>query len=230
MIIYTLGGDIMKISNNLKENSIYLQKKDIEYLSKAFSINIVDDETLSEYKPNDFILIEGKEKVQIISSRDEILEFKDFLSMTKDQAQQRMDDAEQLYYIVRKQKSPVGEILRYRYVYESAVREFVEKEKGTLSFDVPLTLDMLNDYLFYDANKDYYAASTTIPSTYEIGRIDGDVVDINNPILEKFVKTEMTTASDLERKNITDSFYMTKVRNASKKKLYYTINHISRKK
>ena len=214
----------MKISNNLKENSVYLQKKDIEYLSKAFSINLVDDETLSEYKPSDFILIEGKEKVQIISSRDEILEFKDFLSMTKNQAQQRMDDAEQLYYIVRKQKSPVGEILRYRYVYESAVREFVEKEKGTLSFDVPLTLDMLNDYLFYGANKDYYAASTTIPSTYEIGRIDGNVVNTNDSKLKKFVRTEMTAATDLEKDSSIKETYLTKTMDASKKKLYYTIN------
>ena len=167
----------MKISKNLKENAVYLQKKDVIYLKHILSVSLVDDNKLKDYDLNDFILVEGEENVKLITSRDEILEFKDFLSMTKDQAEQRMDDAEQLLYIVKKKKSPINEILRYRYMYSSAVDEFLEKEREKLSFSVPLALDMLSDYLFYDNDGTYYAASTTLPSTYEIGRIDGDVVN-----------------------------------------------------
>ena len=218
----------MKISKNLKENAVYLQKKDIVYLNYTLSVPFVDDNKLKDYDLNDFILVEGEENVKLITSRDEILEFKDFLSMTKDQAEQRMDDAEQLLYIVKKKKAPINEVLRYRYMYNSAVDEFLEKERGTLSFSVPLTLDMLSNYLFYDNDGTYYAASTTIPSTYEIGRIDGKKVDTDDSTLEKFVNVEMTTARDLE--NASNDSNITRTRNVSKKKLYYTINHISRKK
>ena len=214
----------MKISNNLKENTIYLQKKDILYLRNILSVPFVKDNKLEESNSNDFVLVEGEENVKLISSRDEILEFKDFLAMTKHQAEQRMDDAEQLLYIVKKKKAPISEVVRYRYGYESAVAEFLEKERGTLSFDVPLSLDMLSDYLFYDNDETYYAASTTMPSTYEIGRIDGDVVNIRDSKLEKFVRTEMTTATDLEKNSLTEETYLTKTRDASRKKLYYTIN------
>lgn len=214
----------MKISNNLKNDSIYVQKKDVVYLKNILSVFFVADEELKKYNKNDFILVEGEDNVKLISSRDEILEFKDFLSMTKSQAEQRMDDAEQLLYIVEKKKSPINEILRYRYMYKSAVDEFIEKEKGTLSFDVPLTLDMLNDYLFYENDGTYYAASTTIPSTYEIGRIDGDVVNTRDVKLQKFVEVEMTTASDITKDDVTSKTYLTKTRDASKKRLYYTIN------
>ena len=92
----------MKISKNLKENAVYLQKKDVIYLKHILSVSLVDDNKLKDYDLNDFILVEGEENVKLITSRDEILEFKDFLSMTKDQAEQRMDDAEQLLYIVKK--------------------------------------------------------------------------------------------------------------------------------
>lgn len=218
----------MKISKNLKENAVYLQKKDIVYLNYTLSVPFVDDNKLKDYDLNDFILVEGEENVKLITSRDEILEFKDFLSMTKDQAEQRMDDAEQLLYIVKKKKAPINEVLRYRYMYNSAVDEFLEKERGTLSFSVPLALDMLSNYLFYDNDGTYYAASTTIPSTYEVGRIDGKKVDTNDSTLEKFVNVEMTTARDLE--NASNDSNITRTRNVSKKKLYYTINHASRKK
>lgn len=218
----------MKISKNLKENAVYLQKKDIVYLNYTLSVPFVDDNKLKDYDLNDFILVEGEENVKLITSRDEILEFKDFLSMTKDQAEQRMDDAEQLLYIVKKKKAPINEVLRYRYMYNSAADEFLEKERGTLSFSVPLALDMLSNYLFYDNDGTYYAASTTIPSTYEIGRIDGEKVDTNDSTLEKFVNVEMTTAKDLE--NASNDSNITRTRSVSKKKLYYTINHANRKK
>ncbi len=214
----------MKISNNLKENSIYLQKKDILYLRNILSVPLVDNDKLEEYGSSDFILVEGEENVKLISSRDEILEFKDFLSMTKRQAEQRMNDAEQLLYIVKKKKASISEVLRYSYSYESAIDEFLEKERETLSFDVPLSLDMLNDYLFYDNDGTYYVASTTIPSTYEIGKIDGKVIDTSDSKLKKFVNTEMTTVSDLEKDYSAEETYLTKTRDASKKKLYYTIN------
>ena len=212
----------MKISKNLKENAVYLQKKDVIYLKQILSVSFVDDNKLKDYDLNDFILVEGVENVKLITSRDEILEFKDFLSMTRAQAEQRMDDAEQLLYIVKKKKSPINEILRYRYMYSSAVDEFLEKERGKLSFSVPLALDMLSNYLFYDNDGTYYAASTTIPSTYEVGRIDGKKVDTNDSTLEKFVNVEMTTARDLE--NSSNDSNITRTRNVSKKKLYYTIN------
>lgn len=212
----------MKISKNLKENAVYLQKKDVIYLKHILSVSFVDDNKLKDYDLNDFILVEGKENVKLITSRDEILEFKDFLSMTKRQAEQRMDDAEQLLYIVKKKKAHINEVLRYRYMYNSAVDEFLEKERGTLSFSVPLALDMLSNYLFYDNDGTYYAASTTIPSTYEVGRIDGKKVDTNDSTLEKFVNVEMTTARDLE--NSSNDSNITRTRNVSKKKLYYTIN------
>ncbi|MDD6418910.1 MAG: hypothetical protein PUF66_01980 [Clostridium sp.] len=212
----------MKISKNLKENAVYLQKKDVIYLKHILSVSFVDDNKLKDYDLNDFILVEGEENVKLITSRDEILEFKDFLSMTKRQAEQRMDDAEQLLYIVKKKKAHINEVLRYRYMYSSAVDEFLEKERGTLSFSVPLALDMLSNYLFYDNDGTYYAASTTLPSTYEIGRIDGKKVDTNDSTLEKFVNVEMTTARDLE--NSSNDSNITRTRNVSKKKLYYTIN------
>ncbi len=212
----------MKISKNLKENAVYLQKKDVIYLKHILSVSFVDDNKLKDYDLNDFILVEGEENVKLITSRDEILEFKDFLSMTKRQAEQRMDDAEQLLYIVKKKKAHINEVLRYRYMYNSAVDEFLEKERGTLSFSVPLALDMLSNYLFYDNDGTYYAASTTIPSTYEVGRIDGKKVDTNDSTLEKFVNVEMTTARDLE--NSSNDSNITRTRNVSKKKLYYTIN------
>lgn len=212
----------MKISKNLKENAVYLQKKDVIYLKHILSVSFVDDNKLKYYDLNDFILVEGEENVKLITSRDEILEFKDFLSMTKRQAEQRMDDAEQLLYIVKKKKAHINEVLRYRYMYNSAVDEFLEKERGTLSFSVPLALDMLSNYLFYDNDGTYYAASTTIPSTYEVGRIDGKKVDTNDSTLEKFVNVEMTTARDLE--NSSNDSNITRTRNVSKKKLYYTIN------
>lgn len=212
----------MKISKNLKENAVYLQKKDVIYLKHILSVSFVDDNKLKDYDLNDFILVEGEENVKLITSRDEILEFKDFLSMTKRQAEQRMDDAEQLLYIVKKKKAHINEVLRYRYMYSSAVDEFLEKERGTLSFSVPLALDMLSNYLFYDNDGTYYAASTTIPSTYEVGRIDGKKVDTNDSTLEKFVNVEMTTARDLE--NSSNDSNITRTRNVSKKKLYYTIN------
>lgn len=214
----------MKISNNLKEDSIYLQKKDILYLRNVLSVSLVDDDKLEELNSNDFVLIEGKENVRLISSRNEILEFKDFLSMTKRQAEQTMNDAEQLLYIIKKQKASISEVLRYSYSYESAVDEFLEKERGTLSFDVPLSLDMLNDYLFYDNDGTYYVASTTIPSTYEIGKIDGKVIDTSDSKLKKFVNTEMTTAADLEKDYSAEEIYLTKTKDVSRKKLYYTIN------
>ena len=212
----------MKISKNLKENAVYLQKKDVIYLKHILSVSFVDDNKLKDYDLNDFILVEGEENVKLITSRDEILEFKDFLSMTRAQAEQRMDDAEQLLYIVKKKKAHINEVLRYRYMYSSAVDEFLEKERGTLSFSVPLALDMLSNYLFYDNDGTYYAASTTIPSTYEVGRIDGKKVDTNDSTLEKFVNVEMTTARDLE--NSSNDSNITRTRNVSKKKLYYTIN------
>lgn len=212
----------MKISKNLKENAVYLQKKDVIYLKHILSVSFVDDNKLKDYDLNDFILVEGEENVKLITSRDEILEFKDFLSMTKRQAEQRMDDAEQLLYIVKKKKAHINEVLRYRYMYNSAVDEFLEKERGTLSFSVPLALDMLSNYLFYDNDGTYYAASTTLPSTYEVGRIDGKKVDTNDSTLEKFVNVEMTTARDLE--NSSNDSNITRTRNVSKKKLYYTIN------
>ncbi len=217
----------MKISNNLKNDSIYLQKKDIVYLERVFNTDFVSKEKIKDYKDNDFILIENKEKVDLIKSRDEILEFKKFLSMTRRQLEQRMDDAEQLKYIVEKKKAPESEILRYRYEYESALDEFLEKGRGALSFEVPLTLDMLSSYLFYETNDTYYTASTTIPSTYEVGRIDGKVVDTYDIVLKNFVGSSMTTASDIENKNTNDNLYLTKIKSVDKKKLYYTI---SRKK
>ena len=105
----------MKISNNLKNDSIYLQKKDILYLEKVFNTSFIPKDEEKDYKDNDFILIENKEKVDLIKSRDEILEFKKFLSMTREELEQRMDDAEQLKYIVEKKKAPESEILRYSY-------------------------------------------------------------------------------------------------------------------
>lgn len=214
----------MKISKNLKENAVYLQKKDIVYLNYTLSVSFVDDNKLKDYDLNDFILVEGEENVKLIASRDEILEFKDFLSMTRAQAEQRMDDAEQLLYIVKKKKAPMNEILRYRYMYKSAIDEFLEKGRGSLSFDVPLTLDMLNSYLFYETNDTYYTASTTMPSTYEVGRIDGKIVDTYDTVLKDFVRNSMITASDIESKNQNDELYLTKIKSADKKKLYYTIN------
>lgn len=214
----------MKISKGLKENSMYLQKKDIVYLDKVFNALFVDKDKMKEHDDNDFILVEGQEKISLIKSRSEILEFKDFLSMTRYQAEERMNDAEQLLYIVKRKKSSASEILRYEYSYKSAITEYLEKERGTLSFDVPLTLDMLNKYLFYNDNGTYYAASTTVPSTYEIGRIDGKVINTRDSKLEKFIDTEMTTAADLEKESLTDKTYLTKTRAVSRKKLYYTIN------
>ena len=214
----------MKISNNLKDNSIYLQKKDVIYLESVFNTSFFNHEDLSEYNDNDFVLIDGKEKVDLIKSRDEILEFKSFLSMTRRELEQRMDDAEQLKYIVEKKKAPESEILRYRYEYKSALDEFLEKGRGSLSFDVPLTLDMLNNYLFYKTNDTYYTASTTMPSTYEVGRIDGKIVDTYDTVLKDFVRNSMITASDIESKNENDELYLTKIKSADKKKLYYTIN------
>ena len=191
----------MKISNNLKNDSIYLQKKDILYLEKVFNTSFIPKDEEKDYKDNDFILIENKEKVDLIKSRDEILEFKKFLCMTREELEQRMDDAEQLKYIVEKKKAPESEILRYSYEYKSAIDEFLEKGRGSLSFDVPLTLDMLNSYLFYDTNDTYYTASTTMPSTYEVGRIDGKIVDTYDTVLKDFVRNSMITATDIERKN-----------------------------
>ncbi len=214
----------MKISNNLKNDSIYLQKKDILYLEKVFNTSFIPKDEEKDYKDNDFILIENKEKVDLIKSRDEILEFKKFLSMTREELEQRMDDAEQLKYIVEKKKAPESEILRYSYEYKSAIDEFLEKGRGSLSFDVPLTLDMLNSYLFYETNDTYYTASTTMPSTYEVGRIDGKIVDTYDTVLKDFVRNSMITASDIESKNQNDELYLTKIKSADNKKLYYTIN------
>ena len=144
--------------------------------------------------------------------------------MNKKQLEQRMDDAEQLKYIVEKKKAPESEIIRYRYEYRSSLDEFLEKSRGSLSFDVPLTLDMLNSYLFYETNDTYYTVSTTVPSTYEVGRIDGKVVDTYDTVLKDFVRSSMTTANDIENKNTNDNLYLTKIKSVDKKKLYYTIN------
>lgn len=214
----------MKISNNLKRNSIYLQKRDILYLNELLSTTIIDRESLEEYKPNDFILIEKGDITKLVESRDEILEFKDFLSMTLKEAEQRMDDAEQLLYIVKRKGNNPSEILRYSYAYSSAINEFIEKGRGTLSFAVPLTFDMLNDYLFYDSDGTYYASSTTMPHTYQIGKIDGEVINLRDNNLEKFIRSEMTTARDLDVNSSNDKAYLTKIRSNDQKKLYYTIN------
>ena len=64
----------MKITDNLKKDAIYIQKKDVLYLRDMFSLEFVTDELLNEKKINDFILVEGEDNVKIISSRDEILE------------------------------------------------------------------------------------------------------------------------------------------------------------
>ena len=199
----------MKISNYLKNDSIYLQKKDILYLEKVFNTSFIPKDEEKDYKDNDFILIENKEKVDLIKSRDEILEFKKFLSMTREELEQRMDDAEQLKYIVEKKKAPESEILRYSYEYKSAIDEFLEKGRGSLSFDVPLTLDMLNSYLFYETNDTYYTASTTMPSTYEVGRIDGKIVEIDREDLYYYNKGLIYSIIDV--KNL---------------KLYYLKNNI----
>ena len=207
----------------MKKNSIYLQKRDILYLKSVFSTDFVDEEELKKYSLNDFVLIEGADNIKLISSRDEILEFKDFLSMTKNQISQRLDDAEQLLYIVSKKRKSATDILKYNYIYSSAVSEFLEKERNSLSFNVPLTLDMLNSYLFYNANEDYYAGSTTFPHTYEVGRIDGKNLDVYDPKLQKFVAISIAKANNLE-KNSKDDTCLTRTESADEKKLYYTIN------
>lgn len=214
----------MKITDNLKKDAIYIQKNDVLYLRDMFSLEFVTDELLNEKKINDFILVEGEDNVKIISSRDEILEFKDFLSFSKKEMEQIMDDAEQLLYIISKSKTNSMEIARYRYAYDSAVLEFLEKERGSLSFEVPLSIDMLNNYLFYDSDGTYYASSTTLENTYQIGRIDGEKIDTRDNQLEKFVKVEMMTASDLTKDYITDKITTTKTKSADCKKLYYTLN------
>lgn len=214
----------MKITDNLKKDAIYIQKNDVLYLRDMFSLEFVTDELLNEKKINDFILVEGEDNVKIISSRDEILEFKDFLSFSKKEMEQIMDDAEQLLYIISKSKTNSMEIARYRYAYDSAVLEFLEKERGSLSFEVPLSIDMLNNYLFYDSDGTYYASSTTLENTYQIGRIDGGKIDTRDDQLEKFVKVEMMTASDLTKDYITDKITTTKTKSADCKKLYYTLN------
>ncbi len=214
----------MKITDNLKKDAIYIQKNDVLYLRDMFSLEFVTDELLNEKKINDFILVEGEDNVKIISSRDEILEFKDFLSFSKKEMEQIMDDAEQLLYIISKSKTNSMEIARYCYAYDSAVLEFLEKERGSLSFEVPLSIDMLNNYLFYDSDGTYYASSTTLENTYQIGRIDGEKIDTRDNQLEKFVKVEMMTASDLTKDYITDKITTTKTKSADCKKLYYTLN------
>ncbi len=214
----------MKITDSLKSDAIYIQKKDVLYLRDMFSLEFVTDELLNEKKIKDFILVEGEDNVKLISSRDEILEFKDFLSFSKKEIEQRMYDAEQLLYIVSKSKTNSMEIAKYRYAHDSAVLEFLEKERGSLSFEVPLSIDMLNNYLFYDSDGTYYASSTTLKNTYQIGRIDGEKIDTRNNQLEKFVKVEMMTASDLTKDYITDKITTTKTKSADCKKLYYTLN------
>ena len=214
----------MKITDNLKKDAIYIQKNDVLYLRDMFSLEFVTDELLNEKKINDFILVEGEDNVKIITSRDEILEFKDFLSFSKKEMEQIMDDAEQLLYIISKSKTNSMEIARYCYAYDSAVLEFLEKERGSLSFEVPLSIDMLNNYLFYDSDGTYYASSTTLENTYQIGRIDGEKIDTRDNQLEKFVKVEMMTASDLTKDYITDKITTTKTKSADCKKLYYTLN------
>jgi len=63
-----------------------------------------------------------------------------------------------------------------------------------------------------------------MPSTYEVGRIDGKIVDTYDTVLKDFVRNSMITASDIESKNQNDELYLTKIKSADKKKLYYTIN------
>ena len=48
----------MKISKNLKENAVYLQKKDVIYLKHILSVSFVDDNKLKDYDLNDFILVD----------------------------------------------------------------------------------------------------------------------------------------------------------------------------
>lgn len=214
----------MKISNKQKNDSIYLQKKDIIYLEKILNKGIVPVEQLKKYNNKDFILVEGKEKVQLINTREEILEFRDFLAMTRKQAEQRMDDAEQFKYITERYSSSSKSILRANYEYESAVDEYLEKGRGILSFDVPLTLDMLNDYLFYRKNDTYYAASTQVESTYQIGRNDGKIINYFDPAFTDFAESMIQTTSEMKKKDENTATYYAKMKSADKKKLYYTIN------
>ena len=53
----------MKITDNLKKDAIYIQKKDVLYLRDMFSLEFVTDELLNEKKINDFILVEGEDNV-----------------------------------------------------------------------------------------------------------------------------------------------------------------------
>lgn len=213
----------MKITNGLEEKSIYLQGRDIKYLQDNYKMQFSQE--LACQNDDDFILISDEKLVEKIKEKGEILELKTFLEMSKKEAFQFLEDSEQEYEINRRRRIKEETLKKYKYIYGSAIIAYTEKMNGTLSFPLPLSMDMLKDY--FSSDDTYYASSTTVPGTFMIGRNDDEMLDCYDRKLTSFAKERESDMIDYVNSHVEsledEKVEIKKLRTNDCKRLYYTI-------
>ena len=98
---------------------------------------------------------------------------------------------------------------------------------GTLSFPLPLSIDMLKDYLLFSSDGTYYASSTTVPDTFMIGRNDDKMLDYYDRKLVSFAKEKesdmINYVNNHDESLEAEKVEIKKLRTNDYKRLYYTI-------
>ncbi len=213
----------MKITNNLNGKAMYLQVRDVKYLRDIFNFNFPDEEVIEGKKDNDFIFIDDEMLTSKVKERYEILEVSDFLKMSFTDVEQYLDDAEQIYAISKKRKTPYSKLQKNKYAYESATMALIEKMRDTLTFDLPVAIDMLDEDLYYKSNGKYYTSSTPFSDTYMAGRVDGEKLNKGDYEFLSFVNMELANILGYNNNDLEDGVSVIKSKENGEKKLYYTI-------
>ncbi len=213
----------MKITNNLDGKSMYLQVRDIKYLKNTFNFNFPDEREILKEDDNNFIFIDDKKLTEKVKEKDEILEVSTFLKMNFKEIEQYLDDAEQVYAISKRIRASYSELQRSKYAYKSAVFALLEKTRNTLSFDLPIAIDMLDENLYYGNNGEYYASSTSLTDTYMIGRTDNNAIDNADYNLPKFINRELANILVYNQTELGENVSLVKTKGNGEKRLYYTI-------
>ncbi len=213
----------MKITNNLDGKAMYLQVRDVKYLREIFNFNFPNVKEIEKKKDTDFIFIDDETLTSRVKDHDEILEVSDFLKMNFSEFEQYLDDAEQIYAISKKMKAPYSKIQKNKYAYKSAMLSWVENSKNTLSFDLPMTINMLDEDLYYKSNGEYYVASTPLPDTYMMGRIDNEKLDNGDGEFSQFVNKELADILGYNYDDLGENVTIKKTKENGEKRLYYTI-------
>lgn len=216
---------IMKITNGLEEKSIYLQGRDVKYLKDNYKMQFPQESACQN--DDAFILINDEKLVKAIKEKGEILELKTFLEMSRKEAFRFLEDSEQEYEINRRRKIKEETLKKYKYIYGSAIIAYSEKMNGTLSFPLPLSIDMLKDYLLFSSDGTYYASSTTVPDTFMIGRNDDKMLDYYDRKLVSFAKEKesdmINYVNNHDESLEAEKVEIKKLRTNDYKRLYYTI-------